>query len=204
MINTNKLEADLNNFNPSIRQDSLDELAHLLKQGKIPTQPENNWINLHCHSFFSYNGYGMSPSGLVWMARKLGLNMVGLVDFDTLDGIDEFHQAGRCLTIKTVASLETRAYLPNYLESEINSPGEPGIAYQMISGLNTSNIDDPNDNFFSQDLLTKSHHRNNAIISRINKLLPEVMLDYESDVQILSPNNNPTERHICEVYRKKI
>lgn len=31
------------------RLDSLNQLEHLLSQGKISTHPANNWINLHCH-----------------------------------------------------------------------------------------------------------------------------------------------------------
>lgn len=202
-MNIDKLESNLNDFNNQIRLDSLNQLKYLLSQGEVLTNPTNNWINLHCHSFFSYNGYGMSPSSLVWKAKLLGLNMMGLVDFDTLDGIDEFHQAGKILNIKTVASLETRVYLPNYLEQEINSPGEPGIAYHMISGLTTSSITESEDKLFSKSLLDKSHIRNKTIVTRINSIIPEVGLVYDRDVLSLTPNNNPTERHICEAYRKK-
>lgn len=198
-----KLESRLNDFNGQKRLDSLIQLEYLLSQGKISPLPPRNWINLHCHSFFSYNGYGMSPSSLVWKAKLLGLNMVGLVDFDTLDGVDEFHRAGNILNIKTVASLETRVFLPNYLEQEINSPGEPGIAYHMISGITSSSILEKKDRLFSENLLTKSHIRNKSIVSRINNIIPEIVLDYDRDVLSLTPNNNPTERHICEAYRRK-
>ena len=198
-----KLEYGLNDFNGQKRLDSLTQLEHFLSQGKISTHPIRNWINLHCHSFFSYNGYGMSPSSLVWKAKLLGLDMMGLVDFDTLDGVDEFHHAGKILNVKTVASLETRVFLPNYLEQEINSPGEPGIAYHMISGITSSSILDTEDRLFSESLLSKSHNRNKSIVSRINNIIPDIKLDYDHDVLSLTPKNNATERHICEAYRRK-
>ena len=198
-----KLELELNNFNRKIRFDALNKLELEFTKGNIQTQTARNWVNLHCHSFFSYNGYGMSPSALVWKAKLLGLDMIGLVDFDTLDGIDEFHQAGKILNIKTIASMETRVYLPNYLDHEINSPGEPGIAYHMISGLISSSISNKQDRLFSSDLLKKSDIRNKSIVSRMNKILPEIELEYDLDVLSLTPNNNPTERHICEAYRIK-
>jgi len=198
-----KLESDLNNFNAEIRLEALNNLADKLFKGKINSANDMGWINLHCHSFFSYNGYGMSPSSLVWNAKLLGLDMVGLVDFDTLDGIDEFHQAGNILNLKTVASMETRIFMPSYVEQEINSPGEPGIAYHMISGLNSTEISNSKDKLFSKSLLNKSNLRNKSIVSRMNSLLPEIEIEYGLEVLSLTPNNNPTERHICEAYRKK-
>lgn len=202
-MNIVKLESELNNFNSQIRLDALNQLEYFLSQGNISTHPARNWINLHCHSFFSYNGYGMSPCSLVWMAKLQGLDMIGLVDFDTLDGVDEFHKAGKILNIKTVASLETRVFLPNYLKQEINSPGEPGIAYHMVSGLTSTAILRNENRLFTESLLNKSHIRNKNIVTRINNIIPKIKLEYDRDVLSLTPNGNPTERHICEAYRKK-
>ncbi|RDH83763.1 MAG: hypothetical protein DIZ80_06395 [endosymbiont of Galathealinum brachiosum] len=196
------LECDLNSYNLNVRSKALLELNSYLEQGKFEVASKNDWINLHCHSFYSYNGYGMSPSSIVWKAKKLGLSMIGLVDFDTLDGVDEFHDAGRMLKIKTIASMETRAYISKYTDMEINSPGEPGIAYHMISGLN-SGVNTHSDQYLSSLFLNKSHDRNNIIINKINSILTKIPLNYTKDVLSLTPNNNPTERHICKAYRLK-
>ena len=45
-------------------------------------------LNLHFHSFFSYNAEGFSPSHIAWEARKAGLYAAGLCDFDVLDGLE--------------------------------------------------------------------------------------------------------------------
>ena len=36
-------------------------------------------VNLHVHSFYSYNALGYSPSHIVWRAAREGLSVVGLV-----------------------------------------------------------------------------------------------------------------------------
>ena len=60
-------------------------------------------FNMHCHTFFSYNGYGYSPSHVAAIAAKSGWRAAGLVDFDVLDGVDEFLAACAALRVPAVA-----------------------------------------------------------------------------------------------------
>ena len=53
-------------------------------------KPETELINLHCHTFYSYNAYGYSPTALAWLAKRNGYKALGIVDFNVLDGVDEF------------------------------------------------------------------------------------------------------------------
>ena len=129
---TAELEARLNDFDAATRRAALEELVAAADAGTIELPPVRPWFNLHCHSFFSYSGYGLSPSALVWKARQLGLEFVGLVDFDVLDGVEEFHAAGALVGVKTIAAMETRAFIPEFKTREINSPGEPGITYHRV------------------------------------------------------------------------
>ena len=78
------MEAELNSFDAATRRQALDKLL-----------PNYSSFNMHCHSFFSYNGYGYSPSYLVMLAKKLNWRAVGMVDFDVLDGVDEFLTAAK-------------------------------------------------------------------------------------------------------------
>ena len=72
------------------------------------------------------------------MAKKLGCALMGIVDFDVLDGVDEFLDA--CITsgVRGSAALETRVFLPEFATREINSPGEPGVYYTMGIGFTSS------------------------------------------------------------------
>jgi len=159
-----------------------------------PAPARGDWLNLHCHPTYSYNGYGMSPTALVWLARSLGLSHVGLVDFDTVDAVEEFHAAGGIAGVRTVASLETRAFIEPFATREINSPGEPGITYHMIAGfVDGTPAADP----VMRDLRERSDARNRDVIARVNAHLAPLAIDYDADVLPLTPADNATERHIC-------
>ena len=55
--------------------------------------PPTTWVNAHAHTFYSFNYMGYSPSRFALEAKKAGLEMGGIVDFDVLDGLEEFWQA---------------------------------------------------------------------------------------------------------------
>jgi hypothetical protein len=152
-------------------------------------------LNLHSHTFFSYNAYGYSPTHFVVLARQRGLAYAGIVDFDVLDGLEEFYEAGDLLGLKAVVSMETRVFVPEFATRVINSPGEPGIAYHMGVGF---------PRFVEHPTLRKtSEQRNRELVARVNTFTAPVTLDYDKDVLPLTPNGNATERHICEAYAKK-
>ncbi|HUT18588.1 MAG TPA: hypothetical protein VM366_05455, partial [Anaerolineae bacterium] len=80
-------ERQLDDLDPEVRERAL---AQLVARAEVGLAAERAAANMHCHTFFSYNGYGYSPTGLAWLGRKLGLRAMGIVDFDVLDGVDEF------------------------------------------------------------------------------------------------------------------
>ncbi len=197
------LEAQLDSFDRAERDAALDGLMARVDDGKIGLPPAQPKVNLHAHTFYSYNAMGYSPSHIVWRARREGLEIVGLVDFDVLDGVDEFFAAGRKVGIKTVAGMETRVYIPQFADREITSPGEPGITYHMGTGFVKSAIDDPAAARFAEMLRTNARKRNMDVVERVNAYLDPVALDYAADVLPMSPSNTPTERHLCAAYQAK-
>ncbi len=197
------LESRLDAFDRAERERALDELLARVRDGRIALPAPEAKVNLHAHSFYSFNALGYSPTHIVWRARREGLRAVGLVDFDLLDGADEFHRAGRRLGIPTVAGLETRAYIPEFADREINSPGEPGIVYHMVTGVAGSAVEDPWARAFAEMLRTSARRRNESVVERVNAYLGPVVLDYGADVLPLSPSGTPTERHLCVAYERK-
>lgn len=154
-------------------------------------------VNLHAHTFFSFNGYGYSPSAFAYLAKHEGLLAAGIVDFDVLDGVDEFVEAAALFLIRACAGIETRVFVPEFADREINSPGEPGIAYHMGVGFVRS---DARDAAFLARLKESAQRRNRDIVDRVNPYLAPVEIDFERDVLPLTPKGNATERHICEAY----
>jgi len=205
-----ELERKLDSFNSAERKEALVALCQKVKAGEIElpeagtdVNPPDVWrVNLHCHTFFSYNTYGYSPSKFAWLARKRGLAVAGVVDFDVLDALEEFLEAARMLGLKACAGLETRVYVPEFSDRVINSPGEPGISYHMGIGFPKATLEGKQKEFLLT-LRETAQQRNRDLMERVNKYLKPVELDYEQDVLVLTPSGNPTERHICLAYARK-
>ena len=190
-----ELEAKLNDFSAPVRAQALAELVILARQGDVSVVSETELINLHCHTFYSYNAYGFSPTYIAWLAKKNGYRFMGIVDFDVLDGVDEFLHACEILGIRGSAGMETRVYIPEFGDTEINSPGEPGIAYHMGIGFTSSTT--PADAAQALKQIRQcTTLRNLEIIRRLNDYLAPLSIDYQKNVLPLTPNGNATERHM--------
>ncbi|MGA2556865.1 MAG: hypothetical protein ABSG04_11400 [Verrucomicrobiota bacterium] len=195
---TASLEQELDSLDRAQRRRALAALWRQAGEGLIPLAEPGSSVNLHAHTFFSYNACGYSPSKFAWLARKAGLAAAGIVDFDVLDGLEEFLEAGRLLGLKTCVSLESRTFVPEFATRVINSPGEPGIAYHMGVGF-TSAAPHP----FLAAMRRAAAGRTRDLLGRVNRYLQPVELDYEKEVAALTPKGNATERHLCEAFERK-
>ena len=199
MQTTLKLETELNSFNPEIRRNALLKLSEVVTENFPPGKN----VNMHFHSFFSYNSKNWSPSRIAWEVRKAGLYAAGLCDFDVLDGLDEFLEAGEILGLRAVVNLETRAYFREYADAEINSPGEPGVTYIMGAGFTEISAPGTAQVSVLAEYRQRAQERNVGLIGRINAKLDEIAVDYENDVLPLTPAGAATERHIISAYINK-
>ena len=197
-----KLEHELDSFDVNRRKNALLALWAKAQAGQIEIFPPGEAVNIHCHTFFSYNTYGYSPSKFAWLARKAGLAVAGVVDFDVLDALDEFLDACKLLGLKSSAGLETRVFVPEFADRVINSPGEPGISYHMGVGFPRADLEGEQKEFLL-GLRRTAQQRNQDLMGRVNKHLAPVTLDYEKDVCTLTPSGNATERHMCLAYARK-
>ncbi len=189
--------------------DVFDQAQRLAALRRLAAQPgwrppaEALLANMHMHSFFSYNIQGCSPAHLAWDAARAGLFAAGLCDFDVLDGLDEFLAAGRLLSLRATVNIETRAYFPEYAEADINSPGEPGVAYIMGAGFVRLPAPGSPPGVVLQQYREQAQARNRALVNRINAAVPAIALDYDAEILPLTPAGAPTERHIVRAYRRK-
>jgi hypothetical protein len=190
------LEAKLDRFDRGERRQALAEIAGGVKAGGIPAAAATGAVNVHLHTFFSFNARGWSPSRVVWEARKTGLQVVGTVDFDVLDAVEEVFEAADLLDLRAVAALETRVFMSEYAEREINSPGEPGVSYFMGTGFaSVPPPSSPAGQGLSR-LRDQARQRNQAMLERLNRHLAPLQVDYRRDVLPLTPAGNATERHM--------
>ncbi len=197
-----ELESRLDSFDPGERKQALTALCEKVRAGEIDLPRAGTNVNLHCHTFFSYNTYGYSPSKFAWLARKAGLAVAEVVDFDVLDALEEFLEAGKTLGLKACAGMETRVFVPEFATRIMTSPGEPGITYHMGVGFPSATLDGEQQQFLL-NLRRTAQQRNQDLMGRVNQHLKPVELDYEKDLLVLTPGGNATERHMCLAYARK-
>lgn len=183
------IKTQLNSFDADSRRSALQEI-----------RKKYCAFNMHCHSFYSYNGYGYSPSMLVSIAKELNWRGIMLVDFDVLDGVDEFLAAAGFLGVKAAAGMETRVFVPEFADKEINSPGEPGIAYHLGCGFPSSAVPEAQ-KAFAANLRARAAGRTRTLVEKVNTLLTEIAIDFDSVAREFTPAGNVTERHVCCAYR---
>ena len=190
-------EDPCSHFDSNVRAEALRKEA---AESDFP--PPTSWVNAHAHTFYSFNYKGYSPSRFALEAKKAGLEMGGIVDFDVLDGLEEFWQASRLLDLKACVGIESRVFVPEFSDRVINSPGEPGISYHMGTGFTTTDIPTEAQTFLD-GMRQTSEERNRAMVERVNAFLSPLELSYEQDVMPLVPKGNATERHLCLAYARK-
>src|SRR5512146_1044046 len=115
------------------------------------------------------------------MAKKRGFALLGTVDFDSLDAVDEFLDACLAVGVRGSAALETRVYIPEFATREINSPGEPGIYYYMGAGFTSSQAPAAAAPILA-DMRRRAEQRNRTMVESINAYLDPVALVYDRDV----------------------
>jgi len=186
-----------NDFNPAIRETILNEAS--ANETFPKAQPI---VNAHAHTFYSFNYKGYSPTTFALEAKRAALEIGGIVDFDVLDGLDEYWAASRRLDLKACIGLESRVFVPEFSDRVINSPGEPGISYHMGTGFTSTDIPAEAQKFLD-GMRNTSDTRNRAMADRVNAFLDPLVLDYDKDVAPLTPKGNATERHLCLAYAQK-
>jgi hypothetical protein len=193
----------LDDFNAGSRKDAVEVLAGMRTRGEWAPVSVRPWMNLHCHTFHSYNSKGWSPSRLVYEAIQDGWEVFGSVDFDVMDAVEEVLEAGDRLGVKAVAGLESRVFVKEYASEVINSPGEPGVAYFMLTGCYRLPQPGTTAHTTLASLKQIAQDRNQSMIARVNPYLEKVQLDYEKELLPMTPSGNPTERHLVEAYDRK-
>ncbi len=204
MINLKQTVKNLSDFDSQIRANALDDIAWMVRKGKIERASAlESWLNLHIHTFHSYNYKNWSPARVVFEAWRTGLEYTGTVDFDTLAGLEETILAGSLFDIKVTSGFESRVFIKEMKDRVINSPNEPGIYYLCGKGFKKRPDKNSESGRFFVSLQDTAQSRNKQVIVKLNAYLKDVIVDYEKDVLPLTPSGNPTERHIVEAYAKK-
>ncbi|HPN84295.1 MAG TPA: hypothetical protein PK821_03065 [Victivallales bacterium] len=200
MSNIHEIEKRLSDFDVKKRRKALNDIINF---SSAKEYPRNDKVNMHFHSFFSYNSEGWSPTRIAWESKKAGLFAAGLVDFDVIDGMEEFIGACDSLGVRASVGVESRTFFAKFADAEMDSPGEPGVDYVMGVGF-SEKFDPASQQAVKLEQYRKgAGERNKSLISRINSKVADIAIDYEKEVIPLTPSGNATERHIVSAYINK-
>ena len=172
--------------------EALKDLSERVRAGVIARGPSSP-SDIHIHTNRSYNPEHWSPERTVWQGWIKRAPVVGTVDFDTLSSVQPAWNAGLMLGQKVVASFETRIYLPEFAHKTINSPGEPGVCYIMVTGCKEPGVE-------AKAVLDRvglvAHRRNDAVLrSLLGYLDLGQLVHYEQVIQ-RTVSGMPTDRHV--------
>ncbi len=183
-------------------------LAAGVASGAIPPAPPPVEVNNHVHTCYSFSPH--SPTSAAWAAQRAGLQAVGIMDHDSVAGVEEMLEAGRILGIATTAGCELRVTFADtpFATRLINGPGLTGIAYMAIHGIPAGAVARCRD--FLAPVQAARNARNAAMVERLNALLraqgvPEV--DFRRDVydrSMAAEGGAITERHIIAAHSRKL
>lgn len=193
----------------------------LLSQEKTPEErlcalrslgaPENSgggeWVNNHIHTTYSFSPY--TPSAAVYFARKAGLSTAGIMDHDSVGGIDEFIKAGEIIGMPVTVGFECRTDVHGTpLEGlRLNNPDQKSVAYVTLHGIPHGNVDKCEK--VLAPLREKRNARNRKMCEKINEICAPFgfSVDFDKDVLPLSSYNckgSVTERHVLFALALKI
>lgn len=190
----------LNHSEKNERIPALKELYRLFTEGKINKEPVDfEYVNNHIHTTYSFSPY--SPSKALWTAFVSGLTTAGIMDHDSVGGINEFIEAGKILNMPVTVGMECRVNMSGskIANRHINNPDQKGIAYMAVHGIPHTQIE--NIESFMRPYREKRNCRNKAMVRNINDLMGDygISLDYETDISPISMYNDGgsiTERHL--------
>ena len=128
-MNNDKLITALNSETAAER---LSALAALLKaETEKPVRREDD-ANNHIHTIYSFSPY--SPTKAAYMAYRAGLTSAGIMDHDSLSGVDEFKKAAALLNLGSTCGVEVRAK-PDRGFGKINHPDQENCIYMAAHGI---------------------------------------------------------------------
>jgi hypothetical protein len=201
-------EAALNAPTKAERLAAVRTLADGLASGAIPPVCPTVEVNNHVHTGYSFSPH--SPSSAAWQAMRAGLRAVGIMDHDSVAGIEEMLEAGALLGIATTAGCEIRVHFGDtpFADRLINGPGLTGIAYIALHGIPVHQVARCRE--FLRPIQEARNARNAAMVARLNGILAAQglpALDFQRDVyatSLAAEGGAITERHLLAALSRQL
>lgn len=191
----------LNGGTAKTRLNALKELVKI--EAEKPVRRDND-ANNHIHTIYSFSPY--SPTKAAYMAYKAGLTSAGIMDHDSLSGVEEFKEACRILGLGSTCGVEVRCKY-NKGFGKMNHPDQAECIYMAAHGIPAQNVKAFNE--YLAPYRKKRNERDAKMCELITGKFGKfgVELDFEKDVLPLSEakdGGSVTERHLLYALAVKL
>ena len=202
-----ELVQKLNAADREERLGALRELALLHRSGAVESPETGVNVNNHIHTTFSFSPY--SPTKAVYLAWASGLATAGIMDHDSVGGIEEFVEAGEIIGLPVTVGFECRCSLADtpFEGERLNNPDQLSVAYLAMHGIPHQMLGEAES--FLAPYRSRRIDRNRVMVDKLNgKLKPyDIALNFSRDVLPLSQyasGGSVTERHILYALASKL
>lgn len=191
-------------LNGGSAEDRLNALKELVKiETEKPVRRDND-ANNHIHTIYSFSPY--SPTKAAYMAYKAGLTSAGIMDHDSLSGVEEFKKACEILGLGSTCGVEVRCKY-NKGFGKMNHPDQAECIYMAAHGIPAQNVKAFNE--YLAPYRKKRNERDAKMCELITGKFGKfgVELDFEKDVLPLSEakdGGSVTERHLLYALAVKL
>ncbi len=191
-------------LNGGCAEDRLNALKAIIEaENEKPVRRDND-ANNHIHTIYSFSPY--SPTKAAYMAYKAGLTSAGIMDHDSLSGVEEFKKACEILGLGSTCGVEVRCKFDRGF-GKINHPDQENCIYMAAHGIPKQNVKAFNEylEFFRQKRYERDAKMCKLITGKFGKF--GIELDFEKDVKPLSEavdGGSVTERHLLYALAVKL
>ena len=182
-----------------------DELENWYKNQPAKPIPD---INGHIHTPHSFSAFS-SIEQAFQLAKSEGVSILGINDFYTTDGYDEFAELAQKHRIFPLFNIEFMALQNDLQEAgiRVNDPNNPGRTYFSGKGLRQPSAMS-NDSFKKlKDLQEESNRQTYEMVEKLNSFLSACNIGIQFNSTELHKNlakNLFRERHIAQAIRKAV
>ena len=191
-------------LNGGTAEDRLSALKELIEREVDKPVRRDNDANNHIHTIYSFSPY--SPTKAAYMAYSAGLTSAGIMDHDSLSGVEEFKKACEILGLGSTCGVEVRAKFDRGF-GKINHPDQENCIYMAAHGIPQQNVKAFNE--YLESFRQKRYERDAKMCELITGKFGKfgIELDFERDVKPLSEardGGSITERHLLYALAVKL
>lgn len=191
-------------LNGGTMESRLNALKEIVKTEQEKPVRRDNDANNHIHTIYSFSPY--SPTKAAYMAYKAGLTSAGIMDHDSLSGVEEFKKACEIVGLGSTCGVEVRCKY-NKGFGKMNHPDQAECIYMAAHGIPAQNVKAFNE--YLAPYRKKRNERDAEMCKLITGKFGKfgVELDFEKDVLPLSEahdGGSVTERHLLYALAVKL